>query len=84
MIDETKLPEPQRTDWFIEKLGQTQQKLMALTVKCRRIEIAEQKARERAEVLEELVMDVAADLRDGVKDSEIDYRIGKVMQRLDQ
>jgi hypothetical protein len=75
--------EPLRSDWFIEKLGQTQQKLMSLTVRCRRLEISEQKARERAEVLEELVMDVAADLRDGVKDSEIDYRIGKVMQRLE-
>jgi hypothetical protein len=83
MIDETKLPEPQRTDWFIEKLGQTQQKLMALTVKCRRLEIAEQKARERAEVLEELVMDVADDLAEGVAAYKIDYRIGKVMQRLD-
>ena len=27
-------------------------------------------------------MDVVADLRDGVSDSKIDYRIGKVMQRL--
>jgi hypothetical protein len=83
MIDETKLPEPQRTDWFIEKLGQTQQKLMGLTVRCRRLEIAEQKARERAEVLEELVMDVADDLAEGVAAYKIDYRIGKVMQRLD-
>jgi hypothetical protein len=39
--------------------------------------------KQRAEVLEELIMDVVADLRSGVKDSEIDYRIGKVMQRLD-
>ena len=38
---------------------------------------------ERAEILEELVMDVAADLREGEDASKIDYRIGKVMQRLD-
>jgi hypothetical protein len=83
MIDENKLPEPQRSDWFIEKLGQTQQKLMALTVQCRRLEIAEQKARERAEVLEELVMDVVADLKDGVMAFKIERRIAKAMQRLD-
>jgi hypothetical protein len=70
-------------DDLIEKLGRSQQKVMSLTVQCRRLEMAEQRARERAEVLEELVMDVVADLRAGVKDSEIDYRIGKVMQRLD-
>lgn len=38
---------------------------------------------ERAETLEELVMDVAADLREGVSASKIDYRIGKVMQKLE-
>jgi len=68
---------------LIEKLGNAQQQVMSLTVQCRRLEMAEQRARERAEVLEELIMDVVADLRAGVKDSEIDYRIGKVMQRLD-
>ena len=70
-------------DDLIEKLGRSQQKVMSLTVQCRRLEMAEQRARERAEALEELIMDVVADLRAGVKDSEIDYRIGKVMQRLD-
>jgi hypothetical protein len=82
MIEDTKLPEPQRSDWFIEKLGQTQQKLMSLTVRCRRLEIAEQKARERADVLEELVMDVVADLKDGVMAFKIERRIAKAMQRL--
>lgn len=38
---------------------------------------------ERAETLEELVMDVVADLREGVSASKIDYRIGKVMQKLE-
>ena len=38
---------------------------------------------ERAEALEELVMDVVADLREGVSASKIDYRIGKVMQKLE-
>ena len=40
-------------------------------------------AEERAETLEELVMDVVADLREGVSASKIDYRIGKVMQKLE-
>jgi hypothetical protein len=37
----------------------------------------------RAEILEELVMDVAADLHEGVSRDKIDYRIGKVMQKLE-
>jgi hypothetical protein len=76
--------EPLRSDWFIEKLGQTQQKLMSLTVRCRRLEIAEQKARERAEILEELVMDVVADLKDGVMAFKIERRIAKAMQEVGQ
>ena len=67
----------------IVRLGQSQQKVMSLTVRCRHLEIAEQRARERAEILEELVMDVVADLHEGVSASKIDYRIGKVMQKLE-
>ena len=81
----SKLPpgrEPLTSDWFAEQLGQSQQKAMALAVENRALKKKLKRIEERAEILEELVMDVAADLRDGVKDSEIDYRIGKVMQRL--
>ena len=38
----------------------------------------------RSEVLEELVMDVAADLYDGVDAYKIDQRIGDVMKKLDE
>ena len=79
----TTLDEPLRTDWYIEKLGQSQQKIMSLTVTCRRLETAEQRARERAEVLEELVMDIVADMQDNVLKSVILDRIRKVMQTLD-
>lgn len=71
-------------DQMTERLGQSQQKVMSLTVQCRRLEIAEQRARERAEVLEELVMDVVADIRDGVLKSVILERITEVMQKLDE
>jgi hypothetical protein len=70
-------------DDLIERLGRSQQQVMSLTVQNRQLRDRAEKAEYRAEVLEELVMDVVADLRSGVKDSEIDYRIGKVMQRLD-
>ena len=69
---------------LIEKLGNAQQQVMSLTVQNRQFRDRAEKAECRAEVLEELIMDVVADLREGVKDSEIDYRIGKVMQRLDE
>jgi hypothetical protein len=70
-------------DDLVEKLSKSQQAVMSLTVAKRWLEKQLEKVEHRAEVLEELIMDVAADLRAGVKDSEIDYRIGKVMQRLD-
>ena len=65
------------------KLGQSQQRVMSLTVRCRHLEMAEQRARERAEVLEELVMDIVADMQDNVLKSVILERIRKVMQKLD-
>jgi hypothetical protein len=86
MQESSKLPpgrEPLSSDWFAEQLGRSQQKVMGLTVQCRRLEIAEQKARERAEILEELIMDVVADLKERKTPFEIDRRIGKVMVRLD-
>jgi hypothetical protein len=70
-------------DWMIEKLGQTQQKLMSMTVENRALKKKLERLEERAELLEELVFEVLADLADGVADYKIDYRIGKVMQRLE-
>lgn len=82
----TQLPpgrEPLRSDWFMEKLGASQQKVMSLTVQNRQLSRRADRAEERAEKLEELIMDVVADLREGKEASEIDYRIGKVMEGLD-
>jgi hypothetical protein len=87
MTDDLKLPpgrEPLRSDWFVEQLGASQQKVMSLTVTCRRLEMAEQRARERAEILEELVMDIVADIKETVPSTEIVERISKVMQKLDE
>ena len=78
----TTLEEPLRTDWYIEKLGQSQQKVMSLTVTCRRLETAEQRARERAEILEELVFDIVLDMQENVLKSVILERIRKVTQKL--
>lgn len=86
MSDDSKLPpgrEPLRSDWFIAQLGNSQQKVMSLTVENMQLKKRAKAAEERAETLEELVMDVVADLREGVSASKIDYRIGKVMQKLE-
>lgn len=86
MTDDLKLPpgrEPLRSDWFVEQLGASQQKVMSLTVAKRALEKRLEKAEHRAEVLEELVMDIVADIRDGVLKSVIMERITKVMQKLD-
>jgi hypothetical protein len=70
-------------DDLIVRLGQSQQKVMSLSVEKRalaqRLEVAE----ERAEILEELVFDIVLDMRDGVDKTEIHERIRKVMQKLD-
>ena len=70
-------------DDLIVRLGQSQQKVMSLSVEKRalaqRVEVAE----ERAEILEELVFDIVLDMRDGVDKTEIHERIRKVMQKLD-
>ena len=86
MEERSKLPpgrEPLRTDWFMEKLGASQQKVMSLTVQNRQLSRRADRAEERAEKLEELLMNVVADLREGVAAITIDYRIGKVMEGLD-
>ena len=70
-------------DELIERLGQAQQKIMSLTVAKRRLEARLDMVEERAEVLEELVMDVVADCREGLRGYEIEARIAKVMKKLD-
>jgi hypothetical protein len=82
MTDDLKLPpgrEPLRSDWFIEQLGNSQQKVMSLTVQVRELK----KRIERAEILEELVMDVVADIKEAVPSTAISERIFKVMQKLE-
>ena len=70
-------------DELIERLGQAQQKVMSLTVAKRQLENRLGKVQARAEVLEELIMDVVADMQDNVLKSVILERINKVMKRLD-
>lgn len=70
-------------DDMIVKLGQSQQKVMSLTVAKRRLEARLERAEERADVLEELIMDVVSDMQDNVLKSVILERINKVMQRMD-
>jgi hypothetical protein len=86
MNEQTKLPpgrEPLTSDWFAEQLGASQQKVMSLTVAKRILEKRLEKIEHRAEVLEELIMDVVADCLEGARGYEIEQRIRKVMQGLD-
>ena len=71
-------------DDLIVRLGRSQQKVMSLSVRCRHLEMAEQRARERAEILEELVMDIVADIKEIVPSTEILERIRKVIEKLDE
>ena len=60
-------------DDLIERLGQAQQKVMSLTVQNRQLRDRAEKAEYRADVLEKLVMDVAADL--GLRRGRIQDRL---------
>jgi hypothetical protein len=85
--EKSKLPpgrEPLTSDWFAEQLGVSQRKVMGLTVAKRALEKRLERIEARAEVLEELIMDVVADMQDNVLKSVILERINKVMQRLDE
>ena len=70
-------------DDLIVRLGQSQQKVISLSVEKRALEKRLEVAEHRAEVLEELVMDIVADMQDGVLKSVILERINKVMQKMD-
>ena len=70
-------------DELIQKLGASQQNVMHLTVVKRELEKRLKKAEHRAEVLEELVIYVVADIQDNVLRAVILERIAKVMQELD-
>ena len=86
MTDDLKLPpgrEPLRTDWFVEQLGNSQQKVMSLTVQVRELKKQYKAAQERAEILEELVFDIVLDMQENVLKSAILERIRKVTQKLD-
>lgn len=50
MNDLSRLPKPLRDDWFIEKLGTSQQKVMSLTVENQRL-------RKYVEKLENLLLE---------------------------
>ena len=84
MNEQSKLPpgrEPLTSDWFAEQLGASQQKVMSLTVAKQILEKRLNRVEERADVLEERVMDVVADLQDSVLRAVILERIAKVMER---
>ena len=86
MTNDLKLPpgrEPLRSDWFVEQLGASQQKVMSLTVQNRALEKRLEVAEHRAEVLKELVFDIVLDMQENVLKSAILERIRKVTQKLD-
>ena len=86
MNEQTKLPpgrEPLTSDWFAEQLGASQQKVMGLTVQNMALKKRLETAEHRAEVLEELAMDVGIDLQKNILRSAILKRINAVMGSLD-
>jgi hypothetical protein len=71
-------------DWFIEKLGQSQQKVMSLTVANRALERKLERVEARSELLEGLVMDVMLDLNEGLAVESVLERVHAVMKEVDQ
>jgi hypothetical protein len=84
MNEHLKLPpgrEPLRSDWFIEQLGASQQKVMGLTVANRALEKRLERIEDRADKLEELVMDV---YMSGILDEETTRRVTKLLTELNE
>jgi len=68
---------------LIERLGKTMQVAMHLLTKNRELRERVEVAEERAEILEDLVTDIVADIKETVPSTEILERIFKVMQKLE-
>ena len=68
---------------LIERLGKTMHVAMHLLTKNRELRERVEVAEERAEILEELVTDIVADIKETVPSTEILERIFKVMQKLE-
>ena len=68
---------------LIERLGKTMQVAMHLLTKNRELRERVEVAEERADILEELVTDIVADIKETVPSTEILERIFKVMQKLE-
>jgi len=84
MNEHSKLPpgrEPLRSDWFIEQLGASQQKVMGLTVANRALEKRLERIEDRADKLEELVMDV---YMSGILDEVTTRRVTKLLTELNE
>ena len=85
--DLDKLPpgrEPLRADWFVEKLGQSQQQVMSLTLAKRRLENAVSVLENRADFLEEVLTEAFADLKEGRDPGEVREVLGAALTRLDE
>jgi hypothetical protein len=86
MTDDLKpLPdqEPLRSDWFVEQLGASQQKVMSLTVEKRALEKRLESGRAQGRGPRRAGHGCRGDMQDGVLKSVILERINKVMQKLD-
>lgn len=71
-------------DDLIVKLGQSQQKVMSLSVEKRALAQRVEAAEARAEILDELVFDIVLDLHDSADFREILWRISRVMLKIDE
>jgi hypothetical protein len=71
-------------DDLIVKLGQSQQRVMSLTVQNRALAQRVEAAETRTEILDELIFDIVLDLHDGADFREILWRIRRVMLKLDE
>ena len=85
--DLDKLPpgrEPLRADWFVEKLGASTQRVMSLMQANADLKTALERADARAEYLEEAVLEILLDLKEGRNVEEIQAQVYEHLNRLDE
>ena len=71
-------------DWFIERLGRSQQRVMSLTVENRALKMRLDRLEDREEQLEGALLETYLDLKEGQTAAKVLSAVRKRLDRLDE
>lgn len=85
--DLDKLPQgrqPLSKEWLAEKLGASHQRVVSLTVANDNLKAALERAAARADYLEEAIMEIHLDLKEGRSVEDVQAQVRQHLNRLDE